>query len=133
MFPFKFELKEAVMDYYLTKTQEKLNNDTIGNAQNHLFAFYLMFLDSKNRSAILDYVRTINKTHYNIEVPHEFDEYMENLPKVLYTALDFKNPEHILLELGGIKLQQSYFTNEFLNHVVEYIKKHHSQHSVNYF
>lgn len=133
MFPFKFELKDAIIDYHSNKSQENFNNNTLSVAQNELFAFYLMFLSYENRDAVLDYVDSIGKSFYHVDIPKEYDEYLNNIPKVVYTVSEFEKPELILLDLEGVQVNQD---NEFTRpvaHVVEYIKKNHAKHAVKIF
>lgn len=130
MFPFKFELKDAIIDYHSNGSPEYFNNSTITIAQNELFAFYLMFLNYENRDAVLDYVDSIGKDFYHVNVPKEFDEYLTNLPKVIYTVTEFDKPELILLELEGVQVNKDYQFIEPLNHIVNYIKKNHPKHAV---
>jgi len=130
MFPFKFELKEAVLDYHSKGRPETFNNQTIGLAQNELFSFYLMFLSYEKRDEILEYVDSINKSFYHINIPKEFDEYMSTLPKVIYTITQFDKPDLVLMDLLGIPANQDYHPVAALNHVVEYIKKHYPKHAV---
>jgi hypothetical protein len=130
MFPFKFELKDAIIDFHSNGRPENFNNSTASMAQNQLFSFYLMFLSYENRDAVLDYVDSIGKNFYHVDVPKEYDEYLTHIPKVVYTISEFNNPEYILLGLEGVQVNKDYeFTNVHA-HVVEYIKKNHPKHAV---
>ena len=132
MFPFKFELKDALVDYHTNSRPETFKNETKSVVQNELFSFYLMFLAYENRTAVLDYVESINKKYYKIDIPKEFDEYLKHLPKVLYTVDQFETPEYILLELEGVSPDREYIPDKALNHVLEYMKKNHPKHYVKF-
>lgn len=130
MFPFKFELKDAIIDYHSNGRPESFNNNTIAIAQNELLAIYLMFLSYENRDLVLDYVDSIGKNFYHVEIPKEYDEYLRHLPKVVYTITEFDKPEMILLNLEGIEVSQDYEFTQPLAHVVGYIKKNLPKHAV---
>lgn len=130
MFPFKFELRDAIIDYHTNGRPESFNNSTSSILQNELFSIYLMFLSYENRDAVLDYVDSIGKTHYKVDIPKEYDEYLSHLPKVVYTVSEFDKPELILLELEGVEVNKDYEFTRPIAHVVEYIKKNHPKHAV---
>lgn len=131
MFPFKFEIKDAIWDYHKTENSASgFNNKTISIAQNEIFSIYLMFLDYQNRSSVLNYVEKINKKYYKINIPKEYDEYLAHLPKILYTIDQFEKPENIILELAAVKDFQEYFPEKALRHTVDYIKKYYAQYAV---
>jgi len=131
MFPFKFELKEAIVDYHSKGRPEMIfNNQTIAIAQNELFSFYFMFLSYEKRDNILEYVDSINKSFYHINIPKGIDEYISTLPKILYTIAQFDKPDLVLMDLLGIPANQNYHLKSALNYVVEYIKKHYPKHAV---
>lgn len=130
MFPFKFELKNALIDYYSNGMIENFKNSSIPAVQNQLFSFYLMFLSYENRTAVFDYVDSVNKKFYHIDVPKEFDEYLELLPKVLYTVTEFDETEFKLLEIQGHTMIPEYQFEDVLSHVVAYIKNHYEKHAV---
>jgi len=132
MFPFKFELRDAIIDYHSNGNPQNFNEGSSSIVQNELFAIYLMFLTYENRDAVLDYVNSINKSYYHVDIPKEYDEYLNNLPKVIYTVSEFERPEMILLELEGYQVNQDYQFSKTLNHLIEYIKKNHSKHAVKF-
>jgi len=133
MFPFKFELKNALIDYHTNGGIETFSNNSISAAQNQLFSFYLMFLSYEDRTAVFNYVDSINKNYYHINVTKEVDEYLKQLPKVIYTITEFEEPEKKLLELQGYPIFPEYQFEETLSYVISYIMKHHKKHSVNLF
>ncbi len=131
MFPFKFELKNALINYHSNGKIETFNNNSISAAQNQLFSFYLMFLSYNNRTAVFEYVDSINKKHYHIDIPKEVDDYIKNLPKVIYTVTEYEQPEIQLLEGQGYPVIPEYQFEETLSYVVSYITKHYPKHAVN--
>lgn len=133
MFPFKFELKNALIDYHTNGKIETFSNHSIPAVQNQLFSFYLMFLSYNNRTSVFEYVDSINKKHYHIDIPKEIDDYIKNLPKVLHTVTEYEQPEMQLLEWQGHAIIPEYRFEETLSHVVSYIKKHYQKHIVNKF
>ena len=133
MFPFKFELKDALIDYHTNGKIETFNNNSIPAVQNQLLSFYLMFLSHDNRTAVFEYVDSINKKHYHISIPKEIDDYIKNLPKILHTVTEYEQPERQLLEWQGYPIITEFQFQETLSHVVTYIKKHYEKHSVNIF
>ncbi len=130
MFPFKFELKDALIDYHSNGRPENFNNSTISIIQHELLSFYIMFLSYENRDAVLDYVDSIGKNFYRVDIPKEYDEYLSFLPKVVYTMSEFRQPELILLDLEGIQVNKELEVTRSFDHAVEYIKKHHAKHAV---
>ena len=90
-----------------------------------------MFLSYNNRTAVFNYVDSINKNYYHIDIPKEVDDYLKNLPKVIYTITEFDKTERLILEWQGYPMIPEYSFEETLTHVISYIKKHYKKHSVN--
>ncbi len=130
MFPFKFELNEAILDFYSKESKEITNEKTRELTKNTLFSYYLLFLTYENRTTILDYVMAINKTYYHITIPKGHDEYMSTLPKVLYNGQQFTKEDLALFDIVGVIDDPFGEFNTLTNHVVLYFQEYYPMHAV---
>ena len=131
MFPFKFELKDALVDYHNSLNPNSMNNnETMRIIQNELLSFYLMFLEYNNRTSVLEFVEKINKKYYNVKIPDEYDEYLKHIPKVIHTMDQYDDAEFKLIEMLGFKVNREYHTAQIIKSVIQFIIKKFPQYKV---
>lgn len=100
MFPYKFELKEAMMEYFVTK-YGATHNETYRKAPVYLMAFQLMFYSSKNKSEIIKSVKDLKKDFYAVNTTPEAESYLESLPKAIYTMQLYEEEDLLLMKKMG--------------------------------
>jgi hypothetical protein len=100
MFPFKFELKDAIFKS-LSDSFGPHHNETKTKSSLYLFAYHLMLIHYENRTQILDEVKQLGKTYYITEPTKEVIEYIESLPKTLYTSHMYDEEEFRLFFMLG--------------------------------
>jgi hypothetical protein len=124
-FPFKIELKDAIMDTINRFSSYK--NETVRITNKFLFAYDLMFLKYSNKAALKEKLISTRQSSYVVNPSAEILEYLDSLPTQdqIYNRDLFDNEEKKLLQeiLGD-------FNNEDLisivfDGVINYIKTKH--------
>jgi hypothetical protein len=121
MFPFKFELKEAVHDYFIQKFGGKQNNETQTRTTTYLFTYGLMYLNYDNKEIVKDELSRLNLGHYIIEQNPHVKEYFETLPTTLYTLHSYTDDEFKLLKILGFQIDEG---ETELESVFKHVQKH---------
>ena len=121
MFPFKFELKDAIHDY-LYKEFKNANSVKQSTAQ-YLFASYLCFLDYKNKEEIFNVVRKNKKEYYLINIQKEQLDYLKSLPTEIYTHEMYEKAELSLLKKLNVEIEGKFDQKHFHDYLISYVSK----------
>lgn len=127
-FPFKIELKDAIMD--TIKRFSSYKNDSIRITNKFLFAYDLMFLKYQNKTALKEKLISTKQSSYVVNPSNESLEYIDSLPsrQEIYNRDLFDEVEKKLLqEILGDYNNEDLISIVF-DGVLKYISTLHSKH-----
>lgn len=122
MFPFKFEIKEALTEFISEKFSQN-KNETRSRANIYIFASYLSFLDYENKTEVLKAVKALGKDYYNVNVTKEHMDYLRSVPPMIFTNHMYDEEEFKLLEYGGLNIDRSTESKEVHKFLMSWLDK----------
>ena len=132
MFPFKFELKEAIVDYFEVNYKDQQQNASVSRPLIPLMATYLMFLDLADHEKVKQQMTDLKLKHYVLTPGKEVLEYIKSLPKVLYTMHMYEEDEFTLLKHLGFHFAKSIEYKHIHDHILNYITEKFPKYEVSY-
>lgn len=141
MFPFKFELIEAISDYYdnTIKNQgsnldqyqmEITKNRTLVNIPTKILSYYQMYLSYEDNKSVIDHVRLHKLHHYNNKLEQSKKELIENVPQILTVWTQYDDVTDYF-SVAMCDVQRTRSTDRELHlHAMKYISEKYPQHSV---
>lgn len=107
LYPFKFEMIKLLNKIYDNKYGKTgdIRNAYKTKQLTHMFTIYLIYLEYKKKDKVLEEAIKQNKPYYNIHPTNEQLEYLESLPKVIYTKEMYDATEYKLFEYSGNMLE----------------------------
>ena len=122
MFPFKFEIKEALIDFLRSTFKNNLN-ETRTTTAIYVFSAYLNFLDYKNKTEVYEAAENMGKDYYTTKPLDEQLEYLATVPPVIYTNHMYDEEEYKLLEYTGIYFDRSTESRQVHNFLMNWLEK----------
>ena len=92
MFPFKFEIIDAMKSYaveYFEKYQSISPEKLLENFSSRLLALYTMYIVYSDKQSIVNHVRLHKMHHYNFKFEKGKKDIMDNIPQILTTWTQF--------------------------------------------
>jgi hypothetical protein len=130
LYPFKFEIKEAIVDYFDTMYKEGRMNASVSRPLVPIMAAYLMYLDLADHNSLKEQLGKLKLKHYIMDEPKEAIEYVHSLPKTLYTMHMYDDPEYTLLKNFGFHVEKTEEYKMILAHIIEFLKKRYPEFTV---
>jgi hypothetical protein len=122
IFPFKFELQEAIMGF-LKKKYLNANSDTKTRGPMYLFAFHMMFIKYENKSLVFDYLKMNNMEYYMVNYTKDIMSYVDSLPTSTYTTHMYSEVDRRFIQSIGFAFDKGDETNEIYEYVIDYINQ----------
>jgi len=126
MFPFKFELKEAIISYF---NSFKLTPQMEITPSNIIFAYYLMFLRFEEKEKIFEKIKKEKMSHYTTHIKPYAQEYLKTLPEYIYGISMYGDEEKLLLGELGIPFA-NVDPDAVLKYTIKYIEKKYPSYKV---
>ena len=128
LFPFKFELKEAIISYF---NSAKLTPQFEITGSNIIFAYYLMFLKFEGKEKIFEKLKKEKMSYYILDLKPHAKEYLNTLPEYIYNVSMYGDEEKLLLRELGIPFA-NVDPDAMLKHTIKYIEKKYTNYKVIY-
>jgi hypothetical protein len=132
MFPFKFELTEAIQNYFdvYYPSESQNPNSPISRPLIPMVAAYMMYLDLADHNKLNKELKDNKLSHYVYIPAKEALEYVKSLPKVVYTMHMYEEEEFELLKYYAFHFVQSVEYRKIHDHVLKYIHDTYPQYEV---
>jgi len=127
MFPFKFEFAEAIESYFL---KVKKSYENISHSLIPIQAIYLMYLIGDNKEEINNVILENDLNFYNVNVSLKSIEYLNSLPREIYSIHMYDEEEIFLAKAVGLKTEYAFNIKELHNHIIKYIIEKFPKYSV---
>jgi hypothetical protein len=121
IFPYMFELKEPLVNYYKNAKQIQ-GNQTLSYFM-YLFSLNLMYINFQNKTFIENHLKNIKKDYYIPNISQELKDYMNSLPKASYGVIMFNEEEIELQKILKLNLIQYDETKELHEFIIKYVQE----------
>jgi hypothetical protein len=122
MFPFKFEIKDAVFSYFSKFATNNQMQQSENKSSQFILTFYLMFLSTSNRDKILEDVSSkLKLNYYNVKIKQKAVEYLKILPPT-YGLNMYDEEEKYLVKLVGLNVDKMDEMKEVFEYVIKNLK-----------
>jgi hypothetical protein len=129
MFPFKFEINEAISDYFKNyyKSVSKLSELKPAEI---LLSIYLMYIQKADEETINSNLKQLKLNYYITSINKERLEYIQNLPKTIYSKSVFTEEDCKFANNFGFNINTPIQYKQLLTHIVDFISNKYPDYKV---
>jgi hypothetical protein len=127
LFPFKFELKEVLQNYFNHKKDfSDIKADPNSKIIAYLFAYQLMYMDYSNKTYIEEGLKDNKMKYYITKKTKQVYDYYKSLSREIYSIYMYDKEEFNLMNLLGINNDKYELVEDVHNYMINNIKNKYS-------